>query len=142
MFQLTEEEVEALRSQIATSNKGRGGRRYRPYVFTEHGAIMAANVLNSSRAVKASVLVVRAFVRLRQLLTTHRALAQQLAELERRISTHDEAIRELMTAIRQLMEPPQPKRRQIGFHVREARGRYTASLPGANRTASGRSRRR
>jgi len=107
-----------------------------PYVFTEHGAIMAANVLNSSRAVRASVLIVRAFVRLRQMLTTHRELAQKLAELEQRIGTHDEAIRKLMTAIRQLTEPPQPKRRQIGFHVREARGRYTASVPGANRTVS------
>jgi len=128
MFQLTEEDAEALRSQIATSNTGWGGRRYRPYVFTEHGAIMAANVLNSSRAVLASVLVVRAFVQLRQVLATHRELAQKLAKLERRVGAHDEAIQELMTAIRQLMEPPQPKRSQIGFHAREARGRYTASL--------------
>jgi hypothetical protein len=81
MLQLTSEEASALRSQSATSNK-RGGRRYLPYAFTEHGAIMAATVLNSERAVNASLFVVRAFVKLRELLTTHHQLADKLAELE------------------------------------------------------------
>ncbi len=126
MFRLTEEEVEALRSQIATSNKGRGGRRYRPYVFTEHGAIMAAMVLRSPRAVDMSVQVVRAFVRLREMLASNVALAHKLDELERRLAGHDQAIHNLFEAIRRLLAPPPSKRRQIGFHVRDARGRYTA----------------
>lgn len=118
MFQLTSKEFTHLRSQFVTSSSW-GGRRYRPYAFTEHGAIMAANTLNSQRAVQASVLVVRAFVRLRQMLATHRELSGKLAELERKIGTHDEAIRELMTAIRQLMEPPaEPRKERIGFHRR------------------------
>ncbi|OGX41734.1 MAG: DNA-binding protein [Omnitrophica WOR_2 bacterium RIFCSPHIGHO2_02_FULL_68_15] len=129
MFRLTEEEAEVLRSQIATSSERHGGRRYQPYAFTEHGAIMAANVLNNPRAVKVSILVVRAFVRLRQVLATHRELAHKLDELERQVGTHDEAIRELMTAVRRLMELPQPERRQIGFHVRDGRGRYETSAP-------------
>ncbi len=88
-----------------------------PYAFTEHGAIMAANVLNSRRAVEASVYVVRAFVRLRQVFATHKELAHKLVELERRVGTHDAAIRELVTAIRRLAKPPpNPPQRKIGFH--------------------------
>src|SRR5262245_56704651 len=105
MFQVNAGEAAALRSQFATSKMGRGGRRYRPFAFTEHGAIMAANVLNSPRAVRTSVLIVRAFVRLRQLLGTRRELADKLAELERRLGGHDEAIGALMTAIRELVAP-------------------------------------
>ena len=115
MFQLTSEETEALRSQSATS-KGRGGRRYAPYAFTEHGAIMAANVLNSPRAVRASVFVVRAFVRLRRILLQHKELAAKLAELEGRLEKHDRQIVALIAAIRQLMAPPpEPPRKPIGF---------------------------
>src|SRR2546422_8852240 len=88
MFQLTFQELRGLRSQIAISKKGRGGRRYAPYAFTEHGAIMAANVLNSRRAVQMSVYVVRAFVRLRAILATHKELDKKLAELERRSEEH------------------------------------------------------
>ena len=91
MFQLSREETESLRSQFATSSAGHGGRRYRPYAFTEHGAVMLASVLNSMIAVEASVQVVRAFVRLRRVLATHKELAAKLAELETRIETHDEA---------------------------------------------------
>jgi hypothetical protein len=120
MFQLTPEEAEALRSQIATSKKpGRGGRRYLPYAFTEHGAIMAATILNSARAVEMSVYVVRAFVKLRELLASNKELARRLneleARLERRLATHDQAIAAILSAIRQLMHPPVPKRRPIGF---------------------------
>jgi hypothetical protein len=121
MFHLTAEEVAELRSQIATSNAtaGRGGRRYLPYAFTEHGAIQAANVLNSPRAVEMSLYVVRAFVQLRELLSSNRELAKRLDQLEARIekklATHDEAIAAMLSAIRGLMKPPHPKRRGIGF---------------------------
>jgi hypothetical protein len=113
---MTEEEFGTLRFQIGTS-KGRGGRRYLPYVFTEHGAIMAASVLNSPRAVEISVFVVRAFVKLRELALSHKELAKKLTELEKKVGTHDDAIREIIDAIRQLMTPPiEPKpKRRIGF---------------------------
>ena len=120
MFQVNEAEFAALRSQIATSNAGRGGRRYLPYAFTEHGAIMAAAVLNSPRAVEMSVYVVRAFVPLREFVAGHQELAKRLDELEQRIgkqfATHDQAIAGIINTIRQLMAPPpdQPKR-PIGF---------------------------
>lgn len=114
-FQLTPEEAEILRSQFATS-KGRGGRRYSPYAFTEHGAIMLASVLNSERAIEASVFVVRAFVKLRSLLATHKEIAQKLTELERKLAGHDEDIKTLFVALRQLMALPDPKIKRIGFH--------------------------
>jgi len=120
MFRLTKQEVAALRSHFATSNIGRGGRRYLPYAFTEHGAIMAASVLNTQRAIDVSVYVVRAFVKLRKMISAHRELARKLSELERRIKGHDEQIWSLVEAIRQLMIPPEPEpappRRRIGFH--------------------------
>jgi ATP-dependent Clp protease ATP-binding subunit ClpA len=119
MFQLTQAEFSALRSQIATSNSGRGGRRYLPRVFTEHGALMAATILNSPRAIEVSVYVVRAFVQLRDLLAGNKVLAQRLRELERRLESklaaHDEAIADILAAIRQLMNPPGPTKRPIGF---------------------------
>ena len=115
MFRLTAAEVAALTSQFAISKKGRGGRRTLPYVFTEHGAIMAASVLNSPRAVEMSVYVVRAFVRLRELLATNRAFARKLDELESRLQTHDEAISGILRTLRELMNPPASERRGIGF---------------------------
>jgi hypothetical protein len=117
VFQLTNKEQKSLRSQFATSKKGRGGRRYRPYAFTEHGAIMAATVLNSPRAVAMSVHVVRAFVRLRQMLLANRELAARVDELEQRLDTHDDAIHDLLNAIRRLMKPPAPPRGRIGFEA-------------------------
>ncbi|OGP57858.1 MAG: DNA-binding protein [Deltaproteobacteria bacterium RBG_13_61_14] len=116
MFKITLDQAKSLRSQFVTSNAGRGGRRYSPYAFTEHGAIMAANVLNSPRAIQASVHVVRAFVKLREMLGTHKELAHKFAQLERRLDSHDESIQVLLAAIRQLMDPKQPPRRRIGFH--------------------------
>ena len=116
MFQLTEEEFAALRSQNATSNTRRGGRRYLPYAFTEHGTIMAATILNSPWATEVSVYVVRAFVRLRELLASQQALVQRLEAVENSLSEHDEAIRDILDAIRQLMAPPpNPPKRRIGF---------------------------
>lgn len=111
MFQLTRKEYDSLMLQIATS-KGRGGRRKLPNVFTEHGAIMAANVLNSKRAVQASVQVVRAFIRLRQMLASNAELARKLSEIERK---YDAQLKVVFDAIRQLMTPPEPQRKQIGF---------------------------
>ena len=121
-FQLSKNEAEFLRSQFATSKSHRGGRRYLPYAFTEHGAIMLASVLNTPRAIDVSVYVVRAFVRLRQMLATQKDVAPKLAELERRVAGHDKAIRSLVTAIRRLMESPLPTpRKRIGFRVEEGR---------------------
>ena len=116
-FELTDEEWTALRSQFATSNvrPGRGGRRYQPYAFTEHGAVMAASVLNTDRAVEVSVFVVRAFVRMSRMLASHRQLALKLAELETRVTVHDKNIQSLLAAIRSLITPPTPPRRKIGF---------------------------
>ena len=115
MFQLTAEEFDDLRSQSATSSSPHGGRRSLPYVFTEHGAIMAATVLNSPKAIEMSVFVVRAFVRLRETLAAHQDLAAKLEALERKVGSHDQAIAGLIDAIRQLMAPPEPKKRRIGF---------------------------
>ena len=116
MFQLTAEEADRSRSQIATLKNGRGQNiKYRPYVFTEHGAIQAANVLNSPRAIAMGVYVVRAFVQLRELLASNTALARKLYELEGKLKNHDEAITAILSAIRELMNPPPPKRRPIGF---------------------------
>jgi len=132
MFRLNDEEFEALRSQFATSN--RGGRRYLPYVFTEHGALMAATVLNSPRAVELSIYVVRAFVRLRETLTQHKDLAAKLAELERKtealalrqdtLATNTRMqLKQVFEAIRELMTPEQPTKRPIGFVTDETKKR-------------------
>jgi hypothetical protein len=121
IFQLTAKEQKILRSQFATSNKTHGGRRYRPHAFTEHGAIMAATVLNSKRAIQMSVFVVRAFVRLREMLATNRQLATKLGELERHVDSHDTTIHNLIEAIKQLMAPQPRLRRKIGFRLPLAR---------------------
>ncbi len=113
MFQLTNKEVTILKSQIAISRWG--GRRTLPYVFTEHGAIMAASVLNSPKAVEMSVYVVRAFIKLRTLALQYKELTEKLNNIEDRLSEHDTAIMEIVNAIRQLMEPPKPKKKEIGF---------------------------
>ena len=122
MFQLTRKEHKILRLQIATSKKGSGGRRYLPNVFTEHGAIMAATVLNSERAVQMSVFVVRAFVRLREVLATNRRLASKVDELEKRMESHDDTIQDLIDAIRELMTPEEEPRERIGFALPAAKG--------------------
>jgi hypothetical protein len=146
MFQLTPEEALKLRSQIVTSrsqgtedqpagknssqivtsSKRHGGRRYRPYVFTEQGVAMLSSVLNSGRAVRVNIAIMRAFVRLRQTLDANRELARKFEQLERRVGKHDEEIAAILEAIRQLMAPPEKPQRQIGFHVQEKAPRYRA----------------
>ena len=120
MFQLTKEEAQPLnrsRSQFATLKRGKN-IKYLPYAFTEHGAIMAANVLNSSKAIEVSVFVVRAFVQLREMISGHKELARKIAELERKLGNHDEQIMILVEAIKQLMDPKlPPKTRRIGFNA-------------------------
>jgi hypothetical protein len=123
VFQLTPKEHENLRSQIVISSDMHGGRRYPPYAFTEHGAIMAATVLNSERAVEMSVFVVRAFVRLREMLATNRRLAGKIYELENRLDSHDSTIQDLIEAIKELMTPPVPSRKRIGFQLPAGRAR-------------------
>jgi len=104
-----------LRSQIATSSF-HGGRRYLPYVFTEHGVLMAANVLHSPRAVAVSVALVKAFVRFREVLATHQVVAKRLTEVEKTLLTHDAALRDIYQKIKPLLlPPPDPPRKKIGF---------------------------
>lgn len=120
MFRLTRAETAALnRSQFVTGSQKHRDPRYPPCAFTEHGAIMAATILSSARAVETSVYIVRAFVRLRELLASNKELSCRFAQLEARlnnkITDHDEAIAAILSAIRLLMNPPLPKRRGIGF---------------------------
>jgi len=124
MFQLEAEEVANLRFQFGISSWG--GRRRLPYAFTEQGVAMLSSVLNSERAVKVNIAIMRAFVKLRETLDTNRELARKFAELERRVGKHDEEIAAILEAIRQLMARPEKPRREIGFHVRERTGRYRA----------------
>jgi hypothetical protein len=117
IFQLTSEEWDILRCQIGISNDkgGRGGRRYAPYVFTEHGSLMLSSVLNSTRATEISILVIRAFVWLRQAVPAHKEIADKLAELEAAVSRHDESIGIIMEALRSMITPPASEKRRIGF---------------------------
>jgi hypothetical protein len=111
MFQLTREEFDALRSQFGISN-GRGGRRYRPYAFTEQGVVMLSSVLNSPRTIQVNIEIMLAFVRLRSLSASNEDLARRLDALEQR---YDAQFKVVFDAIRQLMEPPEPKRRPLGY---------------------------
>lgn len=122
VFQLTAEEFTNLKSQIVISSWG--GLRSRPYAFTEQGVAMLSSVLNSERAVKVNIAIMRAFVKLREALETNRELARKFAELEKRVGIHDDEIGAIIDAIRQLMVPPEKPRREIGFHVRETASRY------------------
>jgi hypothetical protein len=149
MFQLTNEEAAFLRSfstsirdrevaqhqeaatnwsQFVTSSSKHRGAKYRPYTFTEEGA-MLSSVLNSERAVKVNIAIMRAFVRLRQALDTNQELAKKFSELERRVGKHDEEIAAILEAIRQLLAPPEKPCREIGFHVRETPPRYRVTKP-------------
>lgn len=115
MFRLLKEEFDSLRCEFGTSKTGRGQhRKYLPDVFTEHGADMLASVLNSPQAVEASIFVVRAFIRMREMLGAHKELAVEITELDRRVGQHDDSIRSLIQAIRQLMAPVEGKTRRTG----------------------------
>ena len=130
-FQLTSQEFADLISQIAISRSGHGGRRKLPWVFTEHGAIMAANVLNSPRAAQMSVFVVRAFVKMRAVLSDNRELARKLAALEKelkdRLGVHEAAIVTILQRVMDIIDPPalpEPPKKGIGFQVKQAKARY------------------
>lgn len=118
MFQLTPEEAENLRCQIGTSKKGRGGRRYLPYVFTEQGVAMLSTVLNSERAILVNIEIMRAFVKLRQMLASNAELSRRLDELE---TKYDKQFKVVFEAIRQLMAEPVRKREEIGFRSRSVK---------------------
>ena len=117
MFQLADSEFAILKSQIAISSYGWGGRRHPPYAFTEQGVAMLSSVLKSKRAVQVNIAIMRAFVKLREMLSTHTEFRQKLAQLERKLEGHDGQIRSLFDAIRQLMAPPHPKPKKIGFRA-------------------------
>ena len=134
MFQLTRDEAASLTSQFAMSKSRRGGRRTLPYAFTEHGTVMAANILRSERAIQMSVFVVRAFIRMRQMLVEQRSLARKLAELEKeltaRLDVHETAITQILQQIKRLLSPPpepEPSKKRIGFLVEEPRVPYKSS---------------
>lgn len=114
------QEVTRLRSQFAIlKTTGRGKhRKYFPYVFTEHGALMLANVLRSKTAIRASIQVVQAFIKLREMVASHKDIARKLEQLEQKVASHDFHIKSLFDAIHQLMQPPVSKKRQIGFRVK------------------------
>lgn len=119
MFQLSKEEFGNLRSQFVTSN--RGGRRYAPFAFTEQGVAMLSSVLHSKRAIQVNIEIMRAFLRLREIIASHKELAQKLEDLEKK---YDAQLKVVFDAIRQLMKTPEKPRREIGFKVKEPKGRY------------------
>ncbi len=123
MFQLTNQEFINLKSQIVTSSWG-GIRRANPFAFTEQGVAMLSGVLRSKRAVQVNIAIMRTFVKLREILSTHKELAHKLTQLEQKIEKHDEEIKVVFDAIRQLMTPPEPKKKKIGFIVRERTAQY------------------
>ncbi len=116
MFQLTKEETDFLRSQFAILKNDRGQhQKYLPYAFTEQGIAMLSGVLNSERAIEVNIQIMRAFVKLREIFATNKEFAHKLAELERKVGSHDEVIRSLVIAIKELLVQPEPKHRRIGF---------------------------
>ncbi len=123
MFRLSAAEWEQTSSQIVMRSKDRG-KRYRPYAFTEEGVAMLSSVLRSERAVAVNIAIMRAFVKLREMLETNRALRNKFAQLEQRVGKHDEELGAILEAIRQLMAPPEKPKREIGFHVRETAPPY------------------
>jgi hypothetical protein len=117
MFRLTEEEAENLRSQFATSRSGHGGRRTLPYAFTEQGVAMLSSVLNSERAIEVNITIMRAFVKLRQMLESNEELNRKFAAVIRKLSTHDKYFKVVFDELKKLTEQPTPPRKQIGFKV-------------------------
>lgn len=115
MFQLSKEEVEIWKSQIVISNKEKMGLRKRPNVFTENGVAMLSSVLNSERAIEVNIQIMRTFTKLREMLSTNKELAHKLAQLEGKLEKHDDEIKVIFNAIRQLMAEPEKPRKKIGF---------------------------
>ena len=115
MFQLTKSEAESLRSQFATSKSSRGGRRYLPYAFTEQGVAMLSSVLNSDRAIEVNIAIMRAFVKLRQILESNEELNRKFAAVIRKLATHDKFFTVVFDELKKLNEPPTRPRKQIGF---------------------------
>jgi hypothetical protein len=132
MFQLDKDEAAALRSQIATSNTGRGGRRYAPYVFTEQGVAMLSSVLRSKRAIAVNIEIMRAFVELRRIASSYAAIEKRLEQIEREMGEHDEQLEQIFNALRQLMAPPAQPKRPIGFRVRGDEQPQPTPQPGSN----------
>ncbi len=141
MFQLDAEEWQSLRSQLVTSNVGRGGRRYAPYAFTEQGVAMLSSVLNSPRAIAINIEIMRAFVQVRSMVATHQDLAKQLAELQDKTESlamsHDTfsrntraQLKQVFDALRELMTPPDPPKRPIGFITPEDKPKGAKSVRG------------
>ena len=125
MFELRKREFADLRSQIVTSSSPQwGGPRYRPMAFTEQGIAMLSSVLRSKRAVQVNIAIMRVFVRLREMIATHKELARKLSELEQHLESHDQQIQTIFEAIRQLMTPPDTRRKRIGFEVKEPPAKY------------------
>ena len=124
MFQITKQEFADLKFQFGTSSSGWGGTRKLPFAFTEQGIAMLSSVLRSERAVQVNIAIMRAFVKLREILSTHKELAQKLKELEYKIETHDEQITAIFEAINQLLAPPPTPKRKIGFEVKEKGVKY------------------
>lgn len=118
MVQLNKEEAAALRSQTATSNTGRGGRRYAPYVFTEQGVAMLSSVLRSKRAIAVNIEIMRAFVELRRVASSYTLIEKRLNQLELGVGKHDEQLKQIFNALQQLIVPPPQPQRPIGFRVR------------------------
>lgn len=127
IFQLNDMEFENLKSQIVISSWG-GLRRATPYAFTEQGVAMLSSVLRSKRAVQVNIAIMRAFVKLREVLSSHKELAYKLRQLETKIERHDDEIKMIFDTIRQLMKPPETKEKKIGFRVRERILRYRKSI--------------
>ena len=119
MIQLDQAEAEALRSQIATSNEGRGGRRYAPYVFTEQGVAMLSGVLRSDRAIAVNIEIMRTFVELRRVASSYTAIETRLEEIERGLGGHDEQLHQIFKTLRQLISPPARPKRPVGFRPPE-----------------------
>ena len=116
MFELTKEEFKTWRSQFVTSKADRKGLRYAPIAFTEQGVAMLSSVLRSKKAIQVNIAIMRTFVRLKEIISTHKELAHKLNELERKFEKHDGEIHAIFETIRQLMTPPEKPKRRIGFH--------------------------
>jgi len=117
MFQLTTEEFKSWRSQIVMSNSDLKGLRHRPFAFTEQGVAMLSSVLKSERAIEVNILIMRAFVKLREIISTHKKVEEKLKEMENRLGQHDSQIMQIIDVINQLITPPEPKKKKIGFTV-------------------------